>query len=166
MTTDQQPTPPLATAGATAGPRRQAAADDEQLRVLSVLYFAYGGLAGAFSLMGLAFVFAGTIIGSNGAGWWGRPEEQAGAAVAGCFLAALGSGLFVLLGVTALLRILVGVALRRHRYYLLCLVAASLTCFGIPFGTALGVATLIVLLRPSTERLFSGSAPSPPGSQP
>jgi len=130
--------------------------------VLSVLYFAYGGLAGAFSLIGLAFLFAGTIIGSHGAAWWGRPEEQAGAAVAGCFFAALGGGLFVLLGVTALLRILVGVALRRHRYYVLCVVAASLTCFDIPLGTALGAATLIVLLRPSTEQLFSGLPPLPP----
>jgi len=64
--------------------------------------------------------------------------------------------------VTALLRILVGVALRRRRYYTFCLVAAGLTCFDIPLGTALGVATLIVLLRPSTERLFSGLPPMPP----
>ena len=90
-------------------------ADEEQLRVLSVCYFAYGGLAGAFSLMGLAMLFAGTIIGSHGAAWgaWGgRPEEQVGAAIVGCIFAAVGSGLFLLLGVTALLRILVG-AVRR-----------------------------------------------------
>jgi hypothetical protein len=87
-------------------------ADEEQLRVLSVCYFAYGGLAGAFSLMGLAMLFAGTIIGTHGAAWgaWGgRPEEQVGAAIVGCIFAAVGSGLFLLLGVTALLRILVGV---------------------------------------------------------
>ncbi len=134
-------------------------ADEEQLRVLSVCYFVYGGLAGAFSLMGLAMLFAGTIIGTHGAAWgaWsGRPEEQVGAAIVGCIFAAVGSGLFLLLGVTALLRILVGVVLRRHRYYVFCLVAAGLTCLEIPLGAALGVATFIVLLRPSTERLFSG----------
>jgi len=148
----------------TTDPQRQATVDEEHLRVLSVCYFAYGGLAGVFSLMGLAFLFAGTMIGSHGAAWgaWGsRPQDQAGAAVAGCIFGALGSVLFVLLGVTALLRILVGVALRRHRYYVLCMVAACLTGLEIPIGTALGVATLIVLLRPSTERLFSGQATRP-----
>jgi hypothetical protein len=148
----------------TTDPQRQANADEEQLRVLSVCYFVYGGLAAAFSLMGLAFLFAGTVIASHGAAWgaWSaRPEQQVGAAVAGCIFAAVGSGLFLLLGVTALLRILVGVALRRRRYYVFCMVAAGLTCLEIPLGAALGVATLIVLLRPSTERLFSGRAPSP-----
>jgi len=137
--------------------------DEEHLRVLSVCYFVYGGLAGAFSLIGLAMLFTGMVIGSHGLAWgawgaWGgRPEEQAGAAVVGCIFAAVGSGLFLFLGVTALLRIMVGVALRRHRHYVFCLVAAGLTCLEIPFGAALGVATLIVLLRPSTEPLFSGS---------
>src|ERR1700687_3836756 len=135
MTTDPQQVPRLPTAGAADDPRRQAAADEDALRVLSIFYFAYGGMAAAFSLVGLAFLFAGTIFGSHGA-WWGRPEEQAGAAIAGCFFVAVGSGLFVFLGVTALLRILVGVALRRRRYYTFCLVAAGLTCFDIPLGTA------------------------------
>src|SRR5260370_36591331 len=123
--------------------------------------------------MGLALLVAGTIIGSHGAAWgawgaWGgRPEEQAGAAIVGCIFAVVGSGLFLLLGVTALLRILVGVALRRRRYYVFCLVAAGLTCLEIPLGAALGVATLIVLLPPSTERLFSELPPtSPPPSPP
>jgi len=146
-------------------PQRQANAnaDEEQLQVLSICYFVYGGLAGAFSLIGLALLFAGAVLSSHGVAWgaWGgRPEEQAGAAIAGCIFAAVGSVLLVLLGTTALLRILVGVALRRRRYYVFCLVAAGLTGLELPLGTALGIATLIVLLRPSTELLFRGQAPA------
>jgi len=144
-------------------PQRQANADKEQLRVLSICYFVYGGLAGAFSLIGLALLFAGAILGSHGVAWgaWsGRLEPEPGAVVAGCIFAAVGSVLLVLLGATALLRILVGVALRRRRHYVFCLVAAGLTGLEIPLGTALGVASLIVLLRPSTELLFRGQAPT------
>jgi len=143
----------------TLDPRQQAAADEEQLRLLSILYIVYGDLAGAFSLVALCFMAAGLIVGARGAVWWGPPEEQAGAAIAGCVLAAVGSGLFMLFAVTAVLRILVGFALRRHRYYILCLVAAGLTSLQIPLGAALGIATFIVLLRPSVERLFNGQPP-------
>jgi hypothetical protein len=147
-------------------PRQQAAADEEQLRLLSVFYMVYGGLAGALSLISLCFVFAGLILAAGGAAWWGPPEEQVGAAIAGCFIAAAGSAFFVLFGITAGLRILVGFALRRHRYYILCLVAAVLTSLSIPLGAILGVATLLVLMRPSVEGLFSGPPPQPVPSQP
>jgi hypothetical protein len=150
----------------TLDPRQQAAADEEQLRLLSILYIIYGGLAGAASLIALCFMAGGLVVGARGAAWWGPPEEQAGAAIAGCILAAVGSGLFMLFAVTAVLRILVGFALRRHRYYILCLVAAGLTSLQIPLGAALGIATFIVLLRPSVERLFSGQPPLPAETAP
>jgi hypothetical protein len=150
----------------TLDPRQQAAADEEQLRLLSILYIIYGGLAGAFSLVAVCFMIAGLILGASGAVWWDPPEQQAGVAIAGCILAAVGSGFFVLLGATAVVRILVGFALRRHRYYILCLVAAGLTSLQIPLGAALGIATLIVLLRPSVERLFSGQSPLPAETAP
>src|SRR5579864_1172049 len=143
----------------TLDPRQQATTDEEQLRLLSIFYMVYGGLAGALSLMALCFMVAGLVLAAGGTAWWGRPEEQAGAAIAGCFLAAFGSAFFVLFGVTAAFRILVGFALRRHRYYILCLVAAVLTSLSIPLGAVLGVATLLVLMRPSVERLFSGQPP-------
>ena len=40
---------------------------------------------------------------------------------------------------------------RRHTY---CLVVAGLSCMLMPFGTVLGVFTLIVLLRPGVKVLF------------
>jgi hypothetical protein len=142
-------------------PQRQATVDEERLRVLSVLYFVYGGVAALFSLVALVFLVAGTMMGARGALGWESPQEQAGLAFAGCLLVAVGSGLFVLLGMAAVLRILVGFALRRHRYYVLCLVAAGLTSLEIPLGALLGIATLVVLLRPGVEQLFRGF-PQPP----
>jgi hypothetical protein len=45
------------------------------------------------------------------------------------------------------------------------LVVAGITCFWVPYGTVLGVATFLVLLRPSVAGLFGDSraaAPQPP----
>jgi hypothetical protein len=43
---------------------------------------------------------------------------------------------------------------RRKRYYF-CLVMAGVSCTFMPFGTILGVFTLIVLIRPSVKQLFN-----------
>jgi hypothetical protein len=41
---------------------------------------------------------------------------------------------------------------RRHRTF--CVIVACLSCLHVPFGTAIGVCTLIVLGRPSVQALF------------
>lgn len=41
---------------------------------------------------------------------------------------------------------------RRHRLF--CMAVAGITCLGIPWGTALGVCTFLVMNRRSVERLF------------
>ena len=45
-------------------------------------------------------------------------------------------------------------AARRRRIFIL--VVAALNTIAFPFGTAIGVFTLIVLLRPTVEDLFEG----------
>ena len=44
--------------------------------------------------------------------------------------------------------------LQEHRRYMFCLIVAGLECVFMPFGTVLGVFTIIVLLRPSVRQLF------------
>ena len=59
-----------------------------------------------------------------------------------------------------------GRQLQRQRSYLFCLVMAALACMFMPFGTVLGVLTLIVLLRPSVKELFgrTGNGATPEGT--
>jgi len=45
--------------------------------------------------------------------------------------------------------------LARRRHYLFCLVMAAIECAYMPFGTVLGVFTIIVLMRDSVKQLFS-----------
>jgi disulfide bond formation protein DsbB len=47
-----------------------------------------------------------------------------------------------------------GRCLAQRRRYLLCMVVAGIACIFMPFGTALGVFTLVVLSRPAVKAAF------------
>ena len=48
-----------------------------------------------------------------------------------------------------------GRCLAQRRRHTLCLVVAGISCMMMPFGTVLGVFTLIVLLRPQVKAAFA-----------
>jgi hypothetical protein len=50
--------------------------------------------------------------------------------------------------------------LKNRRRYIFCLVVAGFECFFAPFGTVLGVFTILVLSRPSVKALFGVASPS------
>ena len=47
-----------------------------------------------------------------------------------------------------------GRCLARRTHYMRCFVVAAIECIFMPFGTVLGVFTIIVLSRPSVKILF------------
>ncbi len=67
------------------------------------------------------------------------------------------------LGLIALPQIIGGLGLIRHKEWarILVLVLSFLSLIHIPFGTALGIYTMIILFNPETVRLFKGEAPAP-----
>ncbi|MEJ2627597.1 MAG: hypothetical protein P8078_03440, partial [bacterium] len=63
--------------------------------------------------------------------------------------------LIIILGWTlAVLIIITGKKLKQRTSRTFCLVIAGLECFIMPFGTVLGVFTIIVLMRESVQKLF------------
>ena len=62
-------------------------------------------------------------------------------------------GFFAALGM--LLNLLSGFCLLRRTHRIFSLIVAGLNCLHLPFGTALGVFTIIVLNRHSVQRLYS-----------
>lgn len=50
--------------------------------------------------------------------------------------------------------LVVGLAMRRRRWWTFCYLTGWGECLMFPFGTILGVFTIIVLSRPSVKRLF------------
>jgi hypothetical protein len=132
----------------------RAAQDDLHLRLLSIFHFVVGGFAFLFSCfflvhvgMGFAFLTPGTFASQ------GEPPP----AFVGWLLMIMG-GLGVLAGWTyAALMIAAGRSLAARRRHTLCLVMAGISCAFLPFGTALGVLSLIVLTRPSVQRQFAAA---------
>jgi hypothetical protein len=49
--------------------------------------------------------------------------------------------------------------LQKRRRYLFCMVMAGVECTFIPFGTVLGIFTIITLVKPEAQQLF-GRTPS------
>ena len=73
----------------------------------------------------------------------------------------------IAMGLTIAVSIAVaGRKLGRRTGHLYCLVVAGLECVFMPFGTVLGVLTILVLMRPSVKLLFIAPAdPTPPSNQ-
>jgi hypothetical protein len=66
-----------------------------------------------------------------------------------------GASLFIVLGWSySIGMVIAGLRLRQRRAYIYCIIMAALSCASVPFGTCLGVFTIIVLVRPSVKQLF------------
>src|SRR5690349_18062598 len=121
--------------------------DDEHLRLLKMGYYIMAGMMGFFSLFSLLYIFLGGLFASGAV-----PVKEASRddpRLMGFIFLGLGVGvLFV--GLTAtFLTFLTGRSLRDRRRHMFCLIIAALSCLQIPWGTAIGVCTFMVLNRPS-----------------
>jgi len=132
--------------------------DSEHLRLLAIFYYINAGIVAFFSFFALIYVGLGALMllnpGALGAGGDAPP------AFLGYLFATLGSVLLLLGLLFAACLFLAGRFLLQRRHRVFCLVIAGINCLAVPYGTALGVFTFIVLMRPSAQALFS--APPPP----
>ena len=118
------------------------------VKVVAVLYIALGALnLLAALLIGLGMGLAGTIIGMSG-----DPD----AAVALPIIGVTGTAVVVFLLLLSLPMIFTGIGLLRHREWarIAGIVIAALAIFHFPFGTAIGIYGLWVLLNNETSRLM------------
>lgn len=98
--------------------------------------------------MRAAMVFAPQKLGDPGKG--GPPPD-----LVGWFFMAFAGG-FIVLGLTVATCVaLAGRFLARRKHYLFCLIVAGVTAaMCMPFGTMLGVFSIIVLVRPAVKEAF------------
>lgn len=127
--------------------------DNDQLKLLAVFHFVVGGLA----LFGIGFLFLHYFIMNT---VFSRPElwkNHQGNFPPKEFLSIFVWFYFfmgVIMLVTCLVNILSGVFLLKKKHHLFSLIVAGLNCLQIPFGTALGVCTFIVLQRDSVRQSY------------
>jgi hypothetical protein len=136
-------------------PRDQRGEDLEQLRLLSIAHYvvaAVVALAASIPLLHLAMgaSFASAALAGG--------EEGMMLGAMGClFMAIAGTIVAAGWGFAASV-FLAGRFLASRQRYTFCLVVAAINCAFAPLGTALGVLTIIVLMRPSVKQLFAGQA--------
>ncbi len=129
--------------------------DLEHLRLLSIFHYVVAGiaaLAACFPLihlgMGLMMLFAPDTFKPR------QPGEAEMLRFMGIFFAAIAAVMILLGWSFAVCVLLAGRNLARRRRYTFCMVMAALLCLFMPFGTVLGVFSIIVLVRPSVKALF------------
>lgn len=136
--------------------------DLEHLRLLSIFHYVVAGVLALFSCLPFIHFFMGVAMVSG----WGEIGADPEAGWVGWLLIGIAS-FFILLGWGfAVCLVMAGRNLTRHRRYTFCLVVAALSCLFMPIGTALGIFTIIVLMRPSVRELFEDRAPAPPPAVP
>jgi hypothetical protein len=153
------PLPPVAGPAPSPGPPPgpSPAQDAEHLRLLSIFYYILAGCAGLFSLLPVIHLLVG--FGLLAAATVDPAAALPGALVGWIFVAI---ALFVItLGLGfAVALVIAGRSLAERRRYTFCLVVAGVSCLVMPLGTALGIFTILVLIRPSVRALFP-DAPAP-----
>lgn len=132
--------------------------DDEHLRLLSIFHYVVAAMTGLFASFPLIHIVLGLLMLFN-------PDRLGGEtppAFVGWLFVGMGAALVTLGWTLAGCMIAVGRSLARRRWYTFCLVVAAVECLVMPFGTILGVFTLIVLMRESVKEAFRGkSQPAP-----
>lgn len=135
--------------------------DAEHLRLLVIFHYVLGAIIAVSALLPLMYVGFGLAMVF---GVW--PTAPTGAAPGasglpfnfGWFFVVMGVG-FTLIGeLMAALNFYAARCLKRRTGYTLVTVAAGINCLNMPFGTALGVATLIVISKPHVKAWFENSA--------
>jgi hypothetical protein len=127
--------------------------DSEHLNLLSLFHYVVAGLAALFSLFPVFHLVMGIGL-VSGALDDGRPEAAVGRSVVGWLLIVFAVA-FIVCGLGfAVCLALAGKFLKERRRYRFCLVLACIACVFMPFGTVLGVFTLLVLMRPPVKAAF------------
>ena len=139
--------------------------DLSHLKILSIFHYAVAGIAGLFACFPIFHLALGI---SMLTGNFFTPGPQSDMPIPfnlfGLMFTLIPAAVIILGWAFAISLALAGYFLSRRQRYLFCLVVAGIACMFMPFGTVLGVFTILVLMRPSVKDLFNVSnVPAPQG---
>src|SRR6266568_283587 len=133
--------------------------DEENLRLLSIFHYVVAGIAGIFGLFPLMYVGMGALM---VCGKFDAPHPDPVVRPFGWIMIAIGAILFIAGLVFVACLVSAGRCLTRRRHYTFCLVVAAFACMFMPFGTVLGVFTIVLLQKDSVRQHFGHVPSSPP----
>jgi len=134
-------------------PSQQQILDNEHLRLLSIFHYVLSGMSALFACIPIIHLVFGLVMVCAPQAF-GQGTNQPPAFMGWFFV--IFATCFILLGWTFAALVLVGGrCIARRRHYSFCFVVACVECLWIPFGTVLGVFTILVLSRASVKELFN-----------
>ena len=128
--------------------------DREQLNLLAIFHYIVAGLAALFSFFPLIYTAIGVIFIFAARNGTAKPGEELPPEFLGWIFAVLGSLLFVIGVVMAISILMAGRSLALRKRYTFAFIIACIECLFFPFGTILGVFTIVTLSRESVKALF------------
>jgi hypothetical protein len=131
--------------------------DEEHLKLLAVFHYVLAALVGLFACLPLLHVGMGIMMVAK-PGVFNEGQNSPPPAWAGYIFIAIGAFLCTLGWATAVCTFLSGRFLAKRKKRLFSFVMAAVMCMFAPFGTVLGVFTIIVLSRESVQRLYASDA--------
>lgn len=128
---------------------------DSQLDVLGVVHYIVAGFLGLFGLLPLLHVAMGAALLSGRFPFGGTANTPPGFPAAfGWFFIVFGLLFICVAEAMALTLAFAGTYLRQRRRWLFCVVIDAITCALFPFGTVLGVVSLVTLSQPEVKARF------------
>jgi hypothetical protein len=130
--------------------------DEEHLKLLSIFHYVAGGITGVIACFPIMHLFMGMVMLVAVLGEASGNEKFLVLPLSLIFI--LIPGFIVLCGwALAVCLIIGGSFLASRNHYTFCFVVACISCLLMPYGTVLGVFTIIVLMRPTVKEMFAVS---------
>lgn len=124
--------------------------DEKNLNLLAIFHYIVAGLTALFSCIPLVHVAIGLAIVSGKFDGKNPPPQMMG------WILIIVGGIIILCGWALAVAILMaGRKLKARTSRTYCIVVAALECMMMPFGTILGVLTIIVLMKDSVKAIFA-----------
>ncbi|MGD0769961.1 MAG: hypothetical protein ABSB42_17385 [Tepidisphaeraceae bacterium] len=127
--------------------------DEEHLRLLSIFHYIAGGLLAFFGCFAIFYIVFGALIASGK-----LPTKGQDISGFGLIFVAIGVMVMLLTWGIATCLFISGRFMARRQHLTFSIVVAAISCIQVPFGTILGVFTLIVLSRPSVKAIYRAAA--------
>jgi hypothetical protein len=123
------------------------------LNLLAIFHYVVAGISALFALFPIFHLAMGIWIIFSPATFAARDEHVP--VFVGWFFV-LFAAIWIFFGLAfAVALAFAGFNLQRRKYYVFCLVMAAVACFFMPFGTILGVLTIILLTKPEVKQTFT-----------
>lgn len=127
--------------------------DADHLRLLSIFHYILSGLTALCSMFPIIHLTVGLFM-VFGRDRFTGPGQSPPPAIIG-FLFVIMACVMIAIGLTlSALMLFAGRGLSQRKRYNFCFVMACIECLFMPFGTVLGVFTIVVLNRRSVKQLF------------